>query len=193
MENLKEQVQSLGYKEIKDIDSNIFLGSSKGSSVYVKKLEEGVELKPDIVSAITYEEAMGMNPMPTYAWITNGKSNAYILVEEDKSVPEIPAVVSDEDAKQFGHKVLTERDKWSREKYSELQKSFDGIQQQIYRIKDHVNNSNDAIDEFCKLIFMEEFRLNNKGYTLNKGIVAGKKLDDILNYSVIEKEMEEEN
>ena len=55
MKNLKEKVQSLGYKEIKDIDSNTFLGSSKGSSVYVKKLEEGAELKPEIVSAITYE------------------------------------------------------------------------------------------------------------------------------------------
>lgn len=54
MENLKEKVQSLGYKEIKDIDSNTFLGSSKGSSAYVKKLEEGIELKPNLIPTITY-------------------------------------------------------------------------------------------------------------------------------------------
>ena len=40
MKNLKEKVQSLGYKEIKDIDSNTFLGSGKGSSVYVKNLNK---------------------------------------------------------------------------------------------------------------------------------------------------------
>lgn len=185
MNNLKEKVQSLGYKEIKDIDSNTFLGSSKVSSVYVRKLEEGVELKPDVVSTITYE-AMEIDPMPTYAWITNGISNNYILVEDDKSVSEIPAIFSEEDAKKLGHKVLTDRDKWSITKYQELQEAFDNIHELIYSIKDHVNNSNDAIDEFCKLIFMEEFRLNHKGYTLTQGSVAGKKLDEILNYENIE-------
>lgn len=185
MENLKDKVQSLGYKEIKDIDSNTFLGSSKGSSVYVKKLEDGIELKPDIVSTITYE-AMEIDPMPTYTWITNGTNNNYILVEDDKSVSEIPAVVSDEDAKNFGHKVLTDRDKWSIKKYQELQEAFDGIHELIYSIKDHVNNSNDAIDEFCKLIFMEEFRLNHKGYNLTQGSVAGKNLDTVLSYKTLE-------
>lgn len=111
MKNLKEKVQSLGYKEIKDIDSSTFLGRGKGSSVYVKKLEEGVELKPEVVSTITYE-AMEIDPMPTYAWITNGTSNNYILVEDDKSVSEIPAMVSEEDVKKFGHKALTDRDKY---------------------------------------------------------------------------------
>lgn len=185
MKNLKEKVQSLGYKEIKGVDSNTFIGSTKGSSVYVKKLEEGIELKPDIVSTITYE-AMEIDPMPTYAWITNGNSNNYVLVEDDKSVSEIPAVVSEENAKNFGHKVLTERDKWSIKKYQQLQEAFDGIHELIYGIKDHVNNSNDAIDEFCKIIFMEEFRLNHKGHNLTQGSVAGKPLDKILNYKTIE-------
>lgn len=185
MKNLKENVQSLGYKEIKEIDSVTFIGSSNSTSVYVKKLEEGVELKPEVVSAVTYE-AMELDPMPTYAWITNGSNNSYILVEEDKSISEIPQVVSEEQVKSFGHKVLTDRDKWSITKYQELQEAFDGIHELIYGVKDHVNNSNDAIDEFCKLIFMEEFSLNHKGYTLTKGSVAGKKLEDILNYETIE-------
>lgn len=185
MKNLEEKVQSLGYKEIKEIDSGTFIGSSKSTSVYVKKLEAGVELKPEVVSAVTYE-AMDLDPMPTYAWITNGSNNSYILVEEDKSISEIPQVVSEEQAKSFGHKVLNERDKWSINKYSELQEAFDGIHELIYGVKDHVNNSNDAIDEFCKLIFMEEFNLNHKGYILTQGSVAGKRLDHILNYETIE-------
>jgi type I restriction enzyme M protein len=185
VKNLEEKVQSLGYKEIKEIDSGTFIGSSKSTSVYVKKLEAGVELKPEVVSAVTYE-AMDLDPMPTYAWITNGSNNSYILVEEDKSISEIPQVVSEEQAKSFGHKVLNERDKWSINKYSELQEAFDGIHELIYGVKDHVNNSNDAIDEFCKLIFMEEFNLNHKGYILTQGSVAGKRLDHILNYETIE-------
>lgn len=125
---------------------------------------------------------MAMDPMPTYAWITNGTSNSYISIEEDKSISEIPVVVSEENAKNFVNKILTYRDKWSITKYQELQEAFDNIHELIYSIKDHVNNSNDAIDEFCKLIFMEEFRLNHKGYTLTQGSVAGKKLNEILNY-----------
>lgn len=182
MHNLKDKVQQLGYKEIKNIDNKTFLGSSKGSSVFVRKLDEKVELKPDVLSTITYE-AMEIDPMPTYAWITNGESNAYILVEDEKSFSEIPAVVSEEQVKQFGRRVLTERDKWSIRKYQELQETFDGIHEQIYGMKDHVNNSNDAIDEFCKLIFMEEFRLNHKSYLIRE---EGRNLDDILNYSAIE-------
>lgn len=185
MKDLIERVQNLGYKEIKEIDSVTFIGSSKSTSVYVKKLEEGVELKPEVVSTIVYE-AMDLDPMPTYAWITNGSNNSYILVEVDKSISEIPQVVSEEQAKSFGDKVLTERDKWSIKKYSELQEAFDGIHELIYGVKDHVNNSNDAIDEFCKLIFMEEFSLNHKGYILAQGSVAGKRLEDILNYEIIE-------
>lgn len=185
MKNLIEKIQSLGYKEIKEIDSATFIGSSKNTSVYVKKLEEGVELKPEVVSAVAYE-AMDLDPMPTYAWITNGSNNSYILLEQDKSISEIPQVVSEEQAKSFGYKVLTDRDKWSINKYQELQEAFDRIHELIYGVKDHVNNSNDAIDEFCKLIFMEEFSLNHKGYTLTQGSVAGKRLDDILNYKTIE-------
>lgn len=185
MKDLIERVQSLGYKEIKEIDSVTFIGSSKSTSVYVKKLEGGVELKPEVVSTIVYE-AMDLDPMPTYAWITNGSNNSYILVEDDKSISEIPQVVSEEQAKSFGDKVLTERDKWSIKNYSQLQEAFDGIHELIYGVKDHVNNSNDAIDEFCKLIFMEEFSLNHKGYILAQGSVAGKRLEDILNYETIE-------
>lgn len=185
MKKLEEKVQSLGYKEIKEIDNSTFIGSSNSTSVYVKKLEEGVELKPEVVSAVTYE-AMELDPMPTYAWITNGNNNSYILVEEDKSISEIAQVITDEQAKSFGHKVLTDRDKWSITKYQELQEAFDGIHELIYGVKDHVNNSNDAIDEFCKLMFMEEFSLNHKGYILTQGSVAGKKLEDILNYETIE-------
>ena len=185
MKNLIKKIQSLGYKEIKEIDNFTFIGSNNSTSVYVKRLEEGVELKPEVVSVVTYE-AMELYPMPTYAWITNGNNNSYILVEEEKSISEIPQIESKEQAKSFGNKMLTERDKWSINKYQELQEAFDRIHELIYGIKDHVNNANDAIDEFCKLIFMEEFRLNHKEYTFEYGSLAGKRLDDILNYKTIE-------
>jgi hypothetical protein len=38
-------------------------------------------------------------------------------------------------------------------KYQELQEKFDGLHEMIYGMKDHVNNSNDVIDEFSKLFF----------------------------------------
>lgn len=66
--------------------------------------------------------------------------------------------------------------------YSELQRRFNNIHEQIYASGDNVNNSNDAIDEFCKLIFMEEFRLNNNDYVLKEGNLAGK---NIVKYLVI--------
>jgi type I restriction enzyme M protein len=36
MQNLKDKVKALGYKEIKDIDDNTFIGVNKGNSIFVK-------------------------------------------------------------------------------------------------------------------------------------------------------------
>lgn len=86
-----------------------------------------------------------------------------------------------------GKRQLTERDKWSIGKYQELQEKFDAIHEMIYGMKDHVDSSNDAIDEFCKLIFMETFRLYHPDYRLTKGNVAGKLLSEIYRYEYVEK------
>ncbi|MCW6078095.1 class I SAM-dependent DNA methyltransferase [Clostridium sporogenes] len=184
MQELKNKVKKLGYEAINEIDETTFIASHKDIYVYVKKVEDE-QLKPELVNNITYD-AMGTDPMSTYAWVTNGVSNSYILVEEEKAISEIPPVIEGEEKFNFGRRQLTERDIWSIKKYQELQEKFDGIHEMIYGMKDHVNNSNDAIDEFCKLIFMEVFRLNHDDYTLRGGDLEGKKFNDIFRYEYIE-------
>ena len=167
MQELKDKVKKLGYETIQDIDGNTFIASHKSVYIYVKKVNKE-ELKPDLITNITYE-AMGTDPMSTYALITNGTNNSYILVEDEKAISEIPEVIAGGDKFNFAKRQLSERDKWSIHKYQELQEKFDAIHEMIYGMKDHVNNSNDAIDEFCKLIFMEVFRLNHSDYILRGG------------------------
>ena len=157
MQELKDKIRKLGYEEIKDIDDATFVASHKDVYVYVKKVDEE-QLKPELVTAITYE-AMVTDPISTYAWVTNGTSNAYVLVAEEKAISEIPSIFEDESNLYAGKRQLTDRDKWSIRKYQELQEKFDGLHEMIYGMKDHVNNSNDVIDEFSKLIFLETFRL----------------------------------
>ena len=72
MQELKSKITKLGYGTIKDIDETTFVASHKDTYVYVKKVDEE-QLKPELVTAITYE-AMVTDPISTYAWITNGTS-----------------------------------------------------------------------------------------------------------------------
>jgi type I restriction enzyme M protein len=185
MQELKDKIKELGYETIKDIDETAFIASHKDIFVYVKKVDEE-QLKPELVTTITYE-AMVTDPISTYAWITNGTSNAYVLVGEEKAVSEIPSVFEDESDFYSGKRQLTDRDKWSIRKYQELQEKFDGLHEMIYGMKDHVNNSNDVIDEFSKLIFMETFRLYHPEYRLAKGNVAGRLFNEIFRYEYVEK------
>lgn len=94
MQELKDKIKELGYETVKDIDGTTFIASHKDIFVYVKKVDEE-QLKPELVTAITYE-AMVTDPISTYAWITNGTSNAYVLVGEEKAVSDIPSVFEDE-------------------------------------------------------------------------------------------------
>ncbi len=185
MQELKDKIKELGYETIKDIDETTFVASHKDIYVYVKKVDEE-QLKPELVTAITYE-AMVTDPISTYAWITNGTSNTYVLIGEEKAVSEIPSVFEDENNLYSGKRQLTDRDKWSISKYQELQEKFDGIHEMIYGMKDHVNNSNDVIDEFSKLIFMETFRLYHSDYQLREGNLTGKFFNDIYRYEYVEK------
>ncbi len=185
MQELKDKIKELGYETVKDIDGTTFIASHKDIFVYVKKVDEE-QLKPELVTAITYE-AMVTDPISTYAWITNGTSNAYVLVGEEKAVSDIPSVFEDESDFYSGKRQLTNRDKWSIRKYQELQEKFDGLHEMIYGMKDHVNNSNDVIDEFSKLIFMETFRLYHPEYRLAKGNVAGRLFNEIFRYEYVEK------
>lgn len=185
MKELKEKVKKLGYEIITDIDDNTFIANHKEVYVYVKKVD-GEQLKPDLIAEITYE-AMAIKPvMSTFAWITNGENNSYILVEEEKAISEIPLVIEGEDKFNFGKRQLSEKDIWSINKYHELQEKFDAIHELIYGMKDHVNNSNDAIDEFCKIIFMEVFKLNHPNYMLKQGNVSGRLFRDIFRYQNLE-------
>lgn len=190
MQELINKVNNLGYETILEIDATTFIANHKDAYVYVKKVEDE-QLRPDLITSITYD-AMVTKPMSTYAWITNGISNSYILVEDEKAISEIPPVIDGEEKFNFARRQLTERDIWSINKYQELQEKFDGIHEMIFGMKDHVNNSNDAIDEFCKLIFMEVFRLNHPDYILRGGDLEGKKFEDIFRYGYIE-ESEDSN
>jgi len=105
-----------------------------------------------------------------------------------KALPEIPAPLTREEEKLFGRKEITKRDKWSYLMYEKLQTRFDQLHQLIYDSRDSVDNTNDAIDEFCKLIFMEEFRINHPDYKLKKGVLAGKKIKDLLWHERFEKD-----
>ncbi|NLK09649.1 MAG: N-6 DNA methylase, partial [Staphylococcus equorum] len=93
MEQLKQKLSNLGYKDIKELDGTSFLAGGNDIYVYAKKIEDGAELSPDLVTEINYE-AMELNPFPVYAWITNGVSNVYLNVEDMKSISEIPQSVN---------------------------------------------------------------------------------------------------
>lgn len=183
MQELREKLGKLGYKQTIEIDDMSFMAGENEVYVYAKRVEDGVELKPELVTAINYD-AMELNPFPAYAWITNGVSNVYLNVEEMKSIYEIPVSVN-VDKLNIKKREYTERDIWSSKMYETLQKRFDDIHEQIFTMKDHVNNSNDVIDEFCKLIFMEEFKLNNREYVLQTGNLAGRKFEDIFDYNYL--------
>ncbi len=184
MEKYKQELASLGYKEILDKTDNTLFVKGDDVSVYVVKVAEK-ELKPELVISWTYK-AMELDPMPTYAWISNGETNAYQEVEAMRALPEIPNAVTRKQVETFGKKKLSDRDKWSFEQYEKLQRKFDDLHELIYRNRESIGGANEAIDEFCKLIFMEEFRLNHKNYELQKGKLAGKKLTDLFSYSSIE-------
>lgn len=184
MEQLKQKLNELGYKEIIEINETTFLAGRNDIYVYAKQVEEGAELSPELTIEINYE-AMEMDPFPNFAWISNGVNNVYLNVEDEKSISEIPAFVEMETTS-IKKRELTEKDKWSIRMYSELQRRFNNIHEQIYASGDNVNNSNDAIDEFCKLIFMEEFRLNNKNYILREGNLAGRKYSEIFHYNYLD-------
>ena len=185
MEQLKQKLSDLGYTKAIEIDEISFMAGGNDIYVYAKKIEDGVELTPDLVTKINYE-AMELNPFPKYAWITNGVNNVYLNVEDMKNISEIPETVNTEKMV-FKKREYTKRDIWSNRMYSELQRKFDDIHEQIYASGDNVNNSNDAIDELCKLIFMEEFRLNNENYILKEGNLSGRNFSEIFNYKNLQK------
>ncbi|MUL33941.1 HsdM family class I SAM-dependent methyltransferase [Priestia megaterium] len=184
MEQLKQKLNGLGYKEIIEVNESTFMAGRNGVYIFAKQVEEGTDLNPELIIQINYE-AMEMNPFPNFAWITNSINNVYLNVEEEKSISEIPAF-AEMDTVTVKRRELTEKDKWSNRMYSELQRRFNAIHEQIYASGDNVNNSNDAIDEFCKLIFMEEFRLNNRDYILREGNLAGRKYSEIFHYSYLD-------
>jgi type I restriction enzyme M protein len=184
MQELKEKLGKMGYKELIEIDETSFMAGGNDVYVYVKKVEDGVELTPDLVDTINYD-AMELDPFPAYAWITNGVNNVYLNVEEMKNIPEIP-VLKDIDRLVIRKREYTPIDIWSSRMYETLQRRFDAIHEQIYAMKDHVNNSNDAIDEICKFIFMEVFRLNNPDYKLKRGNLAGRRFSEIFDYRYLQ-------
>ncbi len=186
MKEYIEKIKALGYKEIIEESDDHIIAKGGKTLVYVIKTEEK-ELTPRLINALV-SKLLLLDTVPDYAWITNGEANSYQDVMLSKAIPEISTPLSNEEEKLFGRKEITKRDRWTYQMYEQLQTRFDQLHQLIYDSRDSVDNTNDAIDEFCKLIFMEEFRINHPDYKLKKGELAGRKIKDLLWYERFEKD-----
>ena len=111
MEELIKKVQALGYTEIEELSENTFLAKHGEGTVYVEKVADK-ELKPELVNSIMYK-AMELPTFPNFALVTNDEASAYLDVEGEKSISEIPRAVTAEEKKLFHKKVLTTRDNCS--------------------------------------------------------------------------------
>lgn len=178
MKECLDKIKKLGYNKIIEESENLIIAKGGDSLVHIIRTDEK-ELTPKLVNTIVTKLLL-LDTVPNFAWITNGDSSSYQDVMLSKSIPEIPAPLTREEEKLFGRKEITKRDKWSYQMYEQLQTRFDQLHELIYASRDSVDNSNDAIDEFCKLIFMEEFRINHPDYKLKKGDLAGKKIGELL-------------
>ncbi|HPM01147.1 MAG TPA: hypothetical protein PK816_03230 [Candidatus Cloacimonadota bacterium] len=186
MKEYTEKIKAIGYNEIIEESDDHVIAKGGEILVHIIRTDEK-ELTPRLVNTIV-TKLLVLDPVPNYAWITNGDANSYQDVMFAKALPEIPAPLTREEEKLFGRKEITKRDKWSYLMYEKLQTRFDQLHQLIYDSRDSVDNTNDAIDEFCKLIFMEEFRINHPDYKLKKGVLAGKKIKDLLWHERFEKD-----
>jgi len=186
MKDYIEKIKAIGYSEIIEESDDHVIAKGGEILVHIIRTDEK-ELTPRLVNTIV-TKLLVLDPVPNYAWITNGEANSYQDVMFAKAIPEIPAPLTREEEKLFGRKEITKRDKWSYLMYEKLQTRFDQLHQLIYDSRDSVDNTNDAIDEFCKLIFMEEFRINHPDYKLKKGVLSGKKIKDLLWHERFEKD-----
>ncbi|MFW6028746.1 MAG: HsdM family class I SAM-dependent methyltransferase [Halanaerobiales bacterium] len=184
LSNVKQTVLDKGFNQKLDenvLDSGVIeLVYSDGGEkhIYCRVYPEGYDWGPAIKET-TITEAMLQENYSAFAWATNGDSNYYIDMNEEKSISHIPDVSEIEEKKE---QQLDAREKWSNRMYQRLQEKFDDLHETIYASRDHVNNTNDAIDEFCKLIYMEVFRLNHPDYRLT----TGKTIDEVFNHERID-------
>lgn len=186
MKEFIDRIKAIGYKDIIEESVDHVVARGGKSLVSIIKTKEK-ELTPKLINTLI-SKLLLLDTVPDYAWITNGEANSYQDVMLSKAIPEIPAPLSKEEEKLFGRREITKRDRWSYQMYEQLQTRFDQLHQLIYDSRDSVDNTNDAIDEFCKLIFMEEFRINHPDYKLKKGELAGKKINDLLWYERFDKD-----
>lgn len=134
----------------------------------------------------TLTNAQLQENFPSLAWATNGDNNFYIDIDKEKSITKLPDVSEVETVEE---KEMDPYERWSKKIYHQLQEKFDDLHETIYSSRDHVNNTNEAIDEFCKLIFMEVFRLNHPGYQLNQ-VKGDKTIDDVVDHNYIKESPE---
>lgn len=187
LSNVKQVISDKGFNhriKSKELESGIvelLYSDGEEKHVYCRIYPEDHEWGPTIKES-TITEAMLQEEYPVFAWATNGESNFYIDMNEEKSISHIPDV---SEIKERKEKELDARQVWSNKMYHRLQEKFNDLHEAIYSSRDHVNNTNDAIDEFCKLIFMEVFRLNHPDYMLSNGktideIFDHKRLDNLI-------------
>ena len=192
IENVKNQLKIKGYAQVSEINhldedgTTIFLatGDNATKAVYVKVFPKGEEISFDMQESALLE-AQYHESAPDFIWATNGEINYYADCIESMAISEIPSVV---EVTKKEKKELSKRELWSQKIYSKMQKRFDDLHELLYGPagKDNISSTNEAIDEFSKLLFMEIFRQHHSGYVLKEGENAGIKLYDILKFEYIQ-------
>ncbi len=165
------KLKDLGYENIISVETKEQEGSGLISKVgdavpiYVYMTTEPYS---PVLEGIAIQEAEGC-PLgyPTYLWLTNGEINMYFELETEVQVQSLP--MQKKYLEKFGLQAVVAKER-SKVSYKELQYEFDHIHEVIYSSRDAIDNKNDAIDEMCKLIFLEVHRnrQGDKEYILPK-------------------------
>ncbi|MCK8827812.1 SAM-dependent methyltransferase [Natroniella acetigena] len=169
-------------EEIEGEIAELLYSDGSQKSIYCRVYPEDHEWSQTI-KEVTITEGIVQPKFPTFAWATNGESNFYIDMAEEKSVTKLPDVSELETVEE---RELDAREKWSNQIYQQLQEDFDELHKTIFSKRDHVDNTNEAIDEFCKLIFMEVFRLNHPNYELK----SGQLINEVVNHNYVKENPE---
>lgn len=190
IDNVKDQLKMKGYSQFTDVSiheedgTTIFSASGDEKVVYVKIFTQDAILAFDVQESALIE-AQYHESGPDFIWATNGDVNYYADCVESMPLSEIPSVM---EVTKKEKKLLSKRELWSQKIYSTLQKRFDDLHELLYGPagKDNISSTNEAIDEFSKLLFMEIFRLHHPDYVLKEGENAGVKLFDIIKFENIQ-------
>jgi type I restriction enzyme M protein len=103
---------------------------------------------------------------PTFAFVSDGGARTKCF---DLSYPahEIDQLPNKQESLEYEAIKRDPTHKWSLRQYDRLMNGFNSFHEQVYQtVKDRVNGKNDIIEEVCKFLYLESFRLNHEGEAL---------------------------